>query len=85
MTKIALFGDIHFGPLSRSTDFSVPGEPPTDKTDGGKSLKAELIKVLSEQPIDHLLVAGDLTSTGSPLEFDLCQQALVEIARACPK
>lgn len=81
MTKIALISDIHVGKLSRTAEFAVVGEPIKDETKGGVSLKEGLIHVLKQEKVEMLLVAGDLTSTGSPQEYDQCQNALNDIAR----
>lgn len=39
MVRIALISDIHFGKLSRTAEFSVPGEKIQDENSGGESLK----------------------------------------------
>lgn len=81
MTRIALISDIHFGKLSRTNDFSVPGEPLISEEIGGKSLKEELISKFKDEKIKYLIVAGDLTSEGNPNEFILCNEAILEIAQ----
>ena len=48
MIKLALISDIHCGKYSRTTDFSVEGEPIQDETIGGKSLKESLIGILKK-------------------------------------
>jgi 3',5'-cyclic AMP phosphodiesterase CpdA len=80
MTKIALISDIHFGKHSRTKDFTVPGEVLISEELGAKSLKEELIKKLIEEKIEYLIVAGDITSIGSPNEFIHCEKTLIEIA-----
>ncbi|MCW3788180.1 metallophosphoesterase family protein [Plebeiibacterium sediminum] len=72
--------DIHFGKLSRTKDFAVPGEPLPSMEQGEKSLKAELINTLKNEKVNFLIVAGDLTSIGSPNEFKYCKDAILEIA-----
>lgn len=80
MTKIALLGDIHFGRLARSSEFAVPGEMIKDATSGGKSLVSSLVKVLKEENIEYIFIAGDLTSTGSPVEYVKCYEVISNIA-----
>lgn len=78
--RIALLSDIHYGYFSRTTDFSVPGEPVQDASTGGHSLQDELKELLKENEVDYLFIAGDLTSKGSPQEFYYCEKKIVEIA-----
>ncbi len=78
--RIALISDIHFGQLSRTTDFAVPGESITDKNGGGKSLKDSLVDTLKEVNAKYLCIAGDLTSFGSPQEFVYCEKAILSVA-----
>lgn len=80
--RIGLLGDIHFGKDSRTMEFAVPGVPPTDHTEGGHSLKDGVAELLREKSVDFIFVTGDLTSTGSPLEFSLCHKKISEIAEA---
>lgn len=49
MIRIALISDIHYGKLSRTKEFSVPGEPIKDENFGGESLTESLITVLKEK------------------------------------
>lgn len=81
MTRIALISDIHFGKLSRTSEFSVPGEPIQDENTGGESLTESLVEVLKRENADYLCVAGDLTSIGSPQEFSYCEKAILSIAQ----
>jgi metallophosphoesterase superfamily enzyme len=78
--KLALISDLHFGIYSRTKEFAVEGEDIIDETSGGISLKQGLIDVLKKEQTAYILVAGDLTSTGSPHEYTLCQIALDDIA-----
>lgn len=80
MTRVALISDIHFGLLSRTAEFSVPGEPIKDETEGGESLKNSMVTLLKDKGIEYLFVSGDLTSRGSPQEFSYCERLLLEIA-----
>ncbi len=80
MTKIALISDIHFGEHSRTQEFSVPGQQMQDENAGAISLKNSLIRILKDNDVSHLFIAGDLTSKGSPHEFYYCQKELISIA-----
>lgn len=81
MIRIALLSDIHFGLFSRAKEFSVPGEVIQDNNEGGQPLEKKLIDLLKNHSVEYFFVAGDLTSTGSPQEFVLCEKKLVEIAQ----
>jgi hypothetical protein len=81
MTKIALISDIHFGKYARSKEFCPDGIQLQDNTLGASPIKEGLVKVLKEEKIDYLFVAWDLTSTGSPLEYDECYSTLLSIAK----
>ena len=81
MTRLAFISDIHYGQLSRTSEFSVPGEPITDDTSGGKSLKDNMIDILKQKKIDYLCIAGDLTSSGSPQEFYYCEKLILDLAK----
>lgn len=81
MVRIALISDIHFGKLSRTAEFAVPGEPIQDENSGGKSLKESLVDILKDENIKYLCVAGDLTSVGSPQEFRYCEDMLLDLAQ----
>lgn len=80
MIKIALVSDIHFGKDSRSVDFAIPGQQITDETVGGKSLYSDFEIKLSEYKPDYIFCAGDLTSSGKPLEYKCCLEKLYELA-----
>lgn len=80
MIKIALVSDIHFGKDSRSVDFAISGQKITDETIGGKSLYGDFETKLSEYKPDYIFCAGDLTSSGKPLEFKCCLEKLYELA-----
>ncbi len=80
MAKIGLIGDIHFGEFARSNEFCPDGFQTKDKTKGIASLKEGLIQIFSEEKLNYLLVAGDLTSKGNPIEFVECYKLINEIA-----
>src|SRR6185369_2910346 len=78
--RIALIGDLHFGKLSVTQELTIPGESLDDKTTGGMPLKAKFQQFLSENKADLLFVAGDLTSSGSPIEYLKCIEMLYATA-----
>lgn len=80
MTKIALISDIHFGKFARSKEFCPDGTKLQDNTHGAASITEGLIKLLKEEKVDFIFIAGDLTSTGSPLEYVECYKTLLSIA-----
>ncbi len=82
MTKIAIIGDIHFGKFARSSEFAMPGERLQDNTDGASPLKSGIIEIIKKEKAEFLFVTGDLTSTGSPIEFDSCYKLVSEIAKS---
>lgn len=82
MVRMALISDIHFGELSRTEEFAIPGESTKDKTQGAVSLSESLINILKEQDVQYLFIAGDLTSRGSPHEFRYCEEKIIAIAEA---
>lgn len=81
MTKIGLISDIHFGQMSRTKEFSVPGEPIQEETIGAQSLEKGLVDILKKHDVGYLFVAGDLTSVGSPQEFYYCEKKILKIAQ----
>lgn len=78
--RIALISDVHFGKLSTTKELSVPGESIEDETDGGMPLNAGFEEVLQKQPSEFLFVLGDLTSTGSPVEYSRSIQCIYSTA-----
>lgn len=78
--RIALISDIHFGYFSRTVEFSVPGEPIQDESEGGHSLESELKDLLKDYGVEYLFIAGDMTSKGSPQEFHYCEKKILDIA-----
>lgn len=78
--RIALISDIHFGKMATSREFAIAGEQlDLGEIQNAKPLLSGAIDVLKEDHPDYLIVAGDLTSTGSPLEFKYCYQMLSDI------
>lgn len=69
MTKIALLSDIHIGKFGRGQEFAIAGETNQDLVEGASSLIDGLIKKLKEERVKYLFVTGDITSTGSPMEY----------------
>lgn len=80
--KAVLIGDIHFGKLCTTEELAIPGEPISDKTKGAVSLKVSFVENLKKEHVDYLLVVGDLTSTGSPIEYSRCITEMYNIASA---
>lgn len=81
--RIALISDIHYGSLSSTSDFTVHGESLLygDVANASPLFKG-LIDTISKEKPDYLLVAGDITSTGSPLEFKNCYEKIFQLAIA---
>lgn len=78
--KILVLSDLHFGSLSVSAEFALASEPPPGIMTHSVSMKESLIQVATNERIDAILVAGDLTSGGNPQEFVGCMNVLSEIA-----
>jgi len=76
-----VLSDLHFGALSVSEDFALPEAPPSGVMTGAVSMKESLVQVVGKGNIDAILVSGDLTSCGSPQEFQGCMSTLSEIAQ----
>ncbi len=84
MSKIGIISDIHFGQFSRTKEFSVPGENDhIIEVVNGKSLRNGLIERLKENKVEYLFIPGDLTSIGSPQEFELVENEILSIAKEC--
>ena len=84
MVKIALLSDIHFGKDARCSDFAIPGQQIPDEVVGGKPLLFDLEAKLTEYKPDYIFCAGDLTSSGKPLEYKYCLETIYAIAeKAC--
>ena len=81
--RIALMGDIHYGALSSTSEFAIQGERlPYGEVSNASPLFQGLIDILKKEKIDYLIVAGDLTSTGSPLEFKNCFKKIFQLSSA---
>lgn len=77
-----LISDIHFGPSAFSVDFALKDAPPKHQISAAVPMKPSLIEALLDKSISVLLASGDLTSTGSPSEFDQCSATVFEIGSA---
>ena len=82
MIKIALISDIHFGKDARSNEYALPKQNINGEVKNAVSLTKSAINVLKNQRIDYLFISGDLTSTGSPVEFYYCEKRINEIVEA---
>lgn len=81
--KIALISDIHYGKLATSHEFAIEGEPlALGEVQNAKPLLQGIIDILREEQPSTLLIAGDLTSTGSPVEFKYCYKTIMSLAEA---
>ena len=80
MNKIAILGDIHFGELARSREFCPNGIKLQDITHGAASIKQGIVDIIKDENVDYLFIAGDLTSTGSPIEYTECYNVILSIA-----
>jgi predicted phosphodiesterase len=79
--RIALISDIHYGTMSTTSELAISGE----SMQIGEASKAiplfhGLIESLKKENPDYLFIAGDLTSTGSPLEFKNCYNEISKLA-----
>ena len=79
--KIALISDIHFGKHSRTKELSVPGCPIDDENTGAESLLDGLIEIIKTERVKYILVAGDLTSIASPLEYYYFDKIMLQVAQ----
>lgn len=78
---LLVLSDLHFGNLAVSKEFALPEAPPSGIISGAVSMKESLIQVTKNENVGAILVAGDLTSCGSPEEFVGCMSTLEEIAQ----
>ncbi|HSH69573.1 MAG TPA: metallophosphoesterase, partial [Deferrisomatales bacterium] len=76
---LLVLSDLHFGRLAVSREFAPSGVPPPGLVSNAVSMKQSLVKTVAGETIDAILVSGDLTSAGSPLEFTGCMSVLAEI------
>lgn len=80
MTKIVVFSDIHCGYYSRTDSFSVPGAKRQEASNSNSKLESGLIELLKSQKPDYIMIAGDLTSIGSPQEYSACEKEILKLA-----
>lgn len=78
--RIALISDIHYGALSTTSELAVNGEKlAIGEIQNASPLFQGLTEILKIEKPDYLFIAGDLTSTGSPLEFNYCYQKIQKL------
>ena len=81
--RIAVISDIHYGSMSSTNELAIKGEPLHDGAVSNASpLFQGLIDALTQEKPDYLFVTGDLTSTGSPLEFRNCYEKIHQLAKS---
>lgn len=80
--KMAILGDIHFGNKSRCKEFSIPNISNHTPVLTELSFKDATINILKDYKPNYIVIPGDITSTGSPLEFRYFQRILDEIKHA---
>ena len=78
--KIALISDIHFGSQATNNDLVVSGQKCIDGHHPTASpfFKGVIDTLKNERP-DYLFIAGDLTSTADPLEYEQCYRQLLRL------
>lgn len=79
MLRIAVISDIHFGRDATDREYVIPKDIPNGDVSGGASRTESIEKVLQENKVDYVFIAGDLTSVGDPLEFYLCEGKINDI------
>lgn len=77
--QILVLSDVHFGG-AWVKDFLPPGSESKLCITNAVSMLESLIKVLEGRKIDCMFVAGDLTQTAKPQDFELCRNVLFKIA-----
>lgn len=80
--SLLVLGDIHFGKLADSPDFVSENAKARHHLNLAVSMKDDLITKLQNEKLDGILVAGDLTSIGSPAEFAGCMDVVKKITKA---
>ena len=79
--RIALISDIHYGTMSTTSELAIQGEPlQCGVASNASPLFQGLIDTLKNEKPDYLFIAGDLTSTGNPLEFRNCYEKIYQLA-----
>jgi len=80
--RIALISDIHYGSASATSEFAIQGEPLRyGEVSNASPFFQGLVDTLKMEKPNYLFVAGDLTSTGSPLEFKYCYERIYQLAK----
>lgn len=80
--RIALISDIHYGAMSTTSELAIQGEPPGyGEVLNAKPFFQGLIDALTKERPRYLFIAGDLTSTGNPLEFKYCYEKIFQLAK----
>ena len=78
--RIALISDIHYGELATCSEFALKGQDiKTGNVDSTNSLLRGVTEILKEEGPEYLLIAGDLTSGGRPVEFKYCYQTIEKL------
>jgi len=81
--RILLISDIHFGKNAVNEEFNFTGESmELAETQHAKPLIAGIVEILKDSRPDYMFIAGDLTSSGNPLEFKYCHAKITEIAKS---
>ena len=70
--SLLLLSDIHFGSLAISNEFIPNGTSIRGSLSGAVPMCESLVKMVKGEDIYAVLVAGDLTSSASPIEFTGC-------------
>jgi len=80
--RIALISDIHYGAMSATSELAIQGEPlQCGETLNASPLFQGLINTLKDEKPDYLFIAGDLTTSGNPLEFRNCYEKIYQLAK----
>lgn len=79
LLRILVLSDVHYG-KSWNKDFMPPNSVARMTFSNAISMRDNLVEVISRQKIDCIFVAGDLTSTGKPQDFELCKKVLEDIS-----
>lgn len=81
--RIALISDIHFGKKAVCNDFSIEGEQiELEESHNARPLYDGMIEILKNEKPEYLFVAGDLTSSGSPIEYKYCYEKIIELGKS---
>lgn len=81
--RIALISDIHYGKMSTTSELAVWGEKlDIGEVQNAKPLFDGFVDILKEIRPDYLFISGDLTSSGSPLEFKNCYDKILNLAES---